>query len=574
MPVSVSSLAAEDANIVQWAFSGQYDSNVPVLIDAEEPTRYITKEKAIQLTANLTGAFEENTTVCLNIPNDIVYPILCYAIWASKCRWTGVNPGYQSVDLTHHFRTSETKYVITCEEQLEKIREAVRDCGREVEIILYSDLLKPQPAGEQTACGVHHGHCHRNQSSEFRYLHELQKTKTPESLFEALSQVDNTSIAALASTSGTTGLPKMAARTHKSHVLEAAAAQDNHAAKPYPVRRLFCTPIFHSFSTGEMAINSMRLGQPTYFIKRFDPKIFPQAILDFQITETFAPPPLIMRLVDNPDAHAQIQSLRNIYCGGAPLVPELKNRLDAIYLNNPHGPPRIAQVWGMTEGGWFTTFKYGENDSTNSVGRPIPGYEIRIVPRPDFHTTTTTDGEDNLPETGELYIRGPNLLMTCYFNNPEATADAFEDDGTTQGWLKTGDVGYISPQDGKVYLIDRCKDLIKVNGFQVSPTELENALLTLPGIADAGVVGALSGTTGEHPVAFVVRQVVHDDDDEEEEEKKGSGEDGLITKEQVKARLRRQLASYKVSMMEVVFLDALPKSITGKILRGKLRELC
>lgn len=540
MPSPVSNLLAEDANIVQWAFSGRYDSSMPVLVDAEEPSRFITKEKAIQLTANLTGAFEENSTVCLNIPNDIVYPILCYAIWASKCRWTGVNPGYKSIDLAHHFRTSQTKYVITCEEQLEKVREAVRDSGRTIEIILYTDLLKAQPAGIQTACGVHRGHRHRNTSSEFRYLHELQKTKTPESLFEALRKVDNNSIAALASTSGTTGLPKMAARTHRSHVLEAAATQDNHDAKPYHVRRLFCTPIFHSFSTGEMVINSMRLGQPTYFIKRFDDVLFPKAIQDFNITETFAPPPLLLRLVDNPTAHKQIQSLRNIYCGGAPLVPELRARIDNIYLRNPAGPPRIAQVWGMTEGGWFTTFHFGENDTTNSVGRPIRGYEMRVVPREEFKSF---EGY----ETGELYIRS-KLLMEGYFGNAQATKDSFEGE-----WLKTGDVGYI--KDGKVYLIDRCKDLIKVNGFQVSPTELESALLSSTDILDAGVVGA--GTdTSEHPVAFVVRA------------------DENVSAEQIKKRLRTQLASYKVSTMEVRFVKALPKSITGKILKVELRKLC
>ena len=195
----------------------------------------------------------------------------------------------------------------------------------------------------------------------------------------------------------------------------------------------------------------------------------------------------------------------------------------------------------MTEGGWFTTFRFGENDTTNSVGRPIAGYEMRVVPREDFKSF---EGY----ETGELQVRS-QLLMVGYLGNVQATKDSFTEDG----WLKTGDVGYIT--DGKVYLIDRCKDLIKVNGFQVSPTELESALLTSVDILDAGVVGA--GTdTSEHPVAFVVR----------------ANED--VSADHIKKRLRSQLASYKVSTMEIRFVKALPKSITGKIMKVELRKLC
>ncbi|PIA92419.1 putative 4-coumarate--CoA ligase 2 [Cercospora beticola] len=526
------------ANVVQFAFSGDYNPRQPVLIDAENPARFITKECALQLTASLTGAFPRNSTVCLAIPNDITYPVICMGIWTSQCRWTGVNPAYSTPELKHHFTVSETKYVIAGEEQLEKVRKAVQDTN--IEIILFSDLLESRPAKGQEVCAVRPNPRDDTVPHRYRCLHELQRTTTAARFYDAIDAIDPNSIASLFSTSGTTGLPKMAARPHKSLVLEAAATKDNHEAKPYQVRRLFCTPIFHAFSTGEMVINSLRLGQPTYYMKRFHPSAFPKAIEDYNITETFAPPPLILKLVEDSRSHSQIQSLRNIYSGGAPLVPELKSRLDAIYDNNPSGPPRVTQVYGMTEGGWFTTFKYDEHDTTNSIGRPIKGYEIRVVNREGFKSF---EGR----QTGELLVRGP-MLMTKYLGNQQATVDAFED-----SWLKTGDVGYIV--DGKVYLVDRCKDLIKVNGFQVSPTELENALLSSPDIADVGVVGHGSDTN-EHPVAFVV------------------GANPQVTPEEIKLRLRNQLASYKVSTLEVKFVESLPKSITGKILRTELRKLC
>ncbi|KAM3417912.1 hypothetical protein BST61_g6128 [Cercospora zeina] len=532
--------AAESANIVQWTLSGDYDLSTPVLIDAEEPTRFITKETALRLAASLTGAFEKDSTVCLAVPNDITYPIICMGIWSSQCRWTGVNPAYSVHEMKHHLSVSETSYVVTVEEQLDKVRQAVQELDRNIEIILFSDLLRRRPATEQNVCTVPPSYRACTHSHGYRSLHELQRPTSIAGFYDAIDEIDTDSTAGLFSTSGTTGLPKMAARSHKSLVLEAAATEDNHGVKPYPVRRLFCTPIFHAFSMGEMVINSLRLGLPTYYMKRFHPALFPKAIEEYNITETFAPPPLILKLVEDPGCHSQIQSLRNIYSGGAPLVPELKNRLDVIYEHNHHEPPRVTQIYGMTEGGRITTFKYEECDTTNSIGRPIQGYDVRIVEREGF---PSFEGS----HVGELLVRGP-MLMTKYFGNPHATAHAFQD-----GWLKTGDVGYIV--DGKVYLVDRCKDLIKVNGFQVSPTEVENALLSSPDVADVGVVGHGAGTS-EHPVAFVVR--AHPQ----------------VTQEEIKSHLRGQLASYKVSMLEVKFVETLPKSITGKILRTELRKLC
>jgi acyl-coenzyme A synthetase/AMP-(fatty) acid ligase len=192
----------------------------------------------------------------------------------------------------------------------------------------------------------------------------------------------------------------------------------------------------------------------------------------------------------------------------------------------------------MTEGGWYTTIKHPEVDPTNSCGRPIPGYEIRI----SDHHATEVDGH----RAGEIYVRGP-ALMRGYYGNAQATADSFDGD-----WLKTGDVGYIDA--GKVYLVDRCKDLIKVNGFQVTPAEIENALLTSPDVRDCGVVG-WGENVDEHPLAFVVPAHV------------------AATVGAIKAHLLQRLTRYKVASCEVRFVDRIPKSISGKILKKELRNI-
>lgn len=515
----------ERANLVQWTFSGDYDAEKPILIDSADPTRVITKNKALQLVASLNGAFAQDSTVCLHLANDITYPILCLAIWASKCRWTGTNPGYTAPELEHHFRVSKTKYVVTSEDKLDTVRSAVQASGTDAEIVLFSDILSEDSDIAQDHDAPEYG---------LRNLHDLLGPGTPEEMFQTIADIDTESLATLCPTSGTTGLPKMAAHTHRATVLESAATQDAHDAKPYAIRRLFCTPIFHSFSTPEMVVNSLRIGTPSYFMKRFDDNLFPKAIQDFGITEIFAPPPILLRLINNPASHAMIQSLRNIYSGGAPLVPELRAKFDALFQD----PPRITVVWGMTEGGWFTTNKYDMPDETNSCGRPIQGYEVTITQK----NATEVDGH----QAGEIYVRGP-ALMKCYFGNATASADAFDGE-----WLKTGDVGYLL--DGKVFLIDRSKDLVKVNGFQVAPAEIENALLTSADVKDCGVISA-GHDVNEHPLAFVV--LAND----------------LVTTDELKKHLRGRLASYKCSTIEIRFVREIPKSISGKILKKELRKM-
>jgi acyl-coenzyme A synthetase/AMP-(fatty) acid ligase len=531
MSIATPSPQLHCTNLVQWTFSGDYDPRKPVLIDAADPSRIVTKEIAIQLVTSLVGAFEPDSTVCLHLTNDIIYPILCLAIWANKCRWTGTNPAYTASELAHHFRVSKTKYIVTAVEQLDTIRAAVADSGDagSIKIILFSDILHNSPQD-----GISEGTA-KSATQEFSTLHDLLQSQHPEVLENAIREIDENSLATLCPTSGTTGMPKMAAHTHLATVIESAATQDHHASKPYVVRRLFCTPIFHSFSTPEMVINSIRLGIPSYFMKRFNDAKFSQAVHDFAITETFAPPPILLRLVNNPETHPLIQSLRNIYSGGAPLVQELRTQFESIF---QHEPPRISQVWGMTEGGWYTTIKHPEVDPTNSCGRPIPGYEIRI----SDHHATEVDGH----RAGEIYVRGP-ALMRGYYGNAQATADSFDGD-----WLKTGDVGYIDA--GKVYLVDRCKDLIKVNGFQVTPAEIENALLTSPDVRDCGVVG-WGENVDEHPLAFVVPAHV------------------AATVGAIKAHLLQRLTRYKVASCEVRFVDRIPKSISGKILKKELRNI-
>lgn len=510
-------------NLVDWTLSGSYDPTTPVLHDAEDPSRHVTKQDAERLISRLAGAFDAGSTVCLHLANDVTYPILVLAILACGCRWTGTNPAYTSHELVHHVKASATKYIIVSIEHLDTVKTAVAASGLNIEIVLFTDILSNGIGAESLDAG------------SLRTLHDLMQPPSKSRLQKHLKTVGIDDTAALMSTSGTTGLPKMAARSHRAMMLETAAIQDNDEQKQYGVRRLTSTPIFHAFTAPETVVNPLRLGYPTYIMKRFD-STFAQRIHDLNITETAAAPPTLKKLADTPADRHLLQSLKQVFSGGAPLAAADRDRFLRIF----NQPPRIVQVWGMTEGGWFTTFKHPETDTTGSVGRPIPGYEVRVLPN---HTMALEHGQP----VGELLVKGPQL-MSHYFGNDAATAQVF----TQNGWLETGDVGYV--EDGKVYIIDRIKDLIKVHAFQVAPAELEEALLQSPLVRDAGACAAGTGNE-EHPALFVVPR------------------DAGVTEGMVKACLAGRLASYKVKYAEVFFVDRMPRSPTGKILRKELRRM-
>ena len=417
---------------------------------------------------------------------------------------------------------------MTAPEHLPTVNEAVKCAGLGTEIIIFTDLLREHPEPLCLLNGLATDHC-----NGLRRLHDL--LYSPDDAVDLITlKLDIESVACLATTSGTTGLPKVAARSHKAMVLESVAIEDNNAQKPYQIRRLFCTPIFHAFSSAQMLIGSLRYGHLSYFMKRFD-DTYPQKLEDFCITETVAPPAMILRLVQS-DRYIQekLNSLRLLWSGGAPLADELRCKALAMFDHDV----RIVQVWGMTEGGWFTTFKYPEDDASGSVGRMIPGFEVKLN---NERASLLTNGQT----AGELVVRSEHL-MTQYFGNQDATSSAFDD-----GWLKTGDIGYV--KDGRVYLVDRLKELVKVNGWQVAPAEIEAALLTSSDVDDAAVIG-VGHDVNEHPLAFVVPSNLN------------------VDKKCIKQHLLGRLTRYKVASLEISFVTQIPKSVAGKMLKNELRR--
>lgn len=460
--------------------------------------------------------------------NDVLYPILFLAIVASGATWTGTNPAYTKHELAKHLTATGATYIITDDVCCVVAVEAAAQSNSPAEVLLFQDLLdcdsNAGPYAPGQICG---------QNAATPLAHYIQNDTAPGTLRHPRPDQPKP-YAALMSTSGTSGQPKIAARTQQALLWESRAIEGGSEKKSYPIRRLICTPVFHAFSLMMAVINALRYGHPSYIMKRFDDS-FCQKVFDLEITEITASPGLLSRLSTMKQPTGLLLSnLRLIWCGGTHLTEALRSSTLRMFRN----PPLMVQVWGMTEGGWFTTFSYPENDTTGSVGRLIEGWELEMVARPELRT-----GYEH--PVGELYVRGPQL-MSGYYRDASATDAAL--DG---GWLRTGDVGYV--KDGKVYVVDRTKDLIKVNGFQVSPAELEDAILRHPSIKDCAVLKSGTGVA-EHPVAWLVARSLPPSEDE------------------VRQHMYRFLTRYKVSRCRMIFLERIPRGATGKVLRDALRD--
>ena len=460
----------------------------------------------------------------------ILYPVIVLAILGSSCEWTGTNPAYTSAELAHHFTKSRTRYVITDRAYLDAVTSAIDLSEQDVQVILFTDILSERPVEENG--------CRENRARSFRTLHDLLTADDETTLRKRLQAISIDSPATVMSTSGTTGLPKMIQRSHRSLVMETRLIGADHFEKPYQVRRLYCTAMFHAYSFPEMVINTLRLGIPSYYMRRFD-ATFARKVRMFGVTETFTVPAILLRITELAEEDAlerlHLQSLRTVFCAAAPLTSHLRGSFLKLLDDRS---ARVVQGWGMTEAGWVTKFFYPEHDDTGSVGRMLPGYEICVD---TMSRVQIPSGQ----QAGELLVKGLQQT-TKYKESLDGAEEGFDDE-----WLRTGDVGYV--ENGKVYLMDRAKDIIKVNGWAVSSAELEAVLHEMPAILDAAALSC-GTSTDEHAAIFVVAR------------------DSALSEADIMRHLLDRVARFKVATSEIHLVTSIPRNASGKILRNALRK--
>nr|BAJ99388.1 predicted protein [Hordeum vulgare subsp. vulgare] len=338
--------------------------------------------------------------------------------------------------------------------------------------------------------------------------------------------------------SGTTGRVKAVALPHRSFIAQAAGFHARRAeSRKVNERTLMGAPMFHSMGFF-FALNGLAQGQTTVVMTGAATRAGLRGVLEaaqrWEVTEIMAAPPVVLGMTKD---RCRMTSLARVICGGAPLPGSVAEQFRRRF---PHVD--LCMGYGSTEaGGISLMIDRDECSRVGSTGRISHNVEAKIV---DIVT-----GEP-LPvgRKGELCVRGPSI-MTGYVGDDEANAAAFD----SEGWLKTGDLCYID-QDGYLFVVDRLKELIKYKAYQVAPAELELVLHSLPEIVDAAVMPYPHEEAGEIPMALVVRQP-------------GS----KVTEAQVMEHVAKQVAPYK-KVRKVVFVDSIPKSPAGKILRRQLSD--
>lgn len=338
--------------------------------------------------------------------------------------------------------------------------------------------------------------------------------------------------AVLIFTSGTAGAPRAAALSHGN--LRASIRQTQTAGDVTADDVIFgVLPLFHIFGLNIVMTLGLAVGATVMLVERFNPRSSADSIRTGGVTVVPGVPAMWTAFADLEGLPAEsFAHVRIALSGAAPLPVTVFRRFHERF------GVEIAEGYGLTETAATVTTSLGHPIRPGSVGRALDGVDVRLV---------NADGDALVGDIGEVWVRGPNVFHG-YYGDPAASAAVLHD-----GWLLTGDMA-TADDDGFVYLVDRAKDLVIVSGFNVFPAEVEHVLAAHPAVAEAGVVGVEHHRTGEAVKAYVVRQPGADVDE------------GTLIE-----HCLDHLARYKCPTT-VVFVEELPRSDTGKLVRRRLDD--
>ena len=351
--------------------------------------------------------------------------------------------------------------------------------------------------------------------------------------YDGESRAADEDLAVLLYTSGTTGRPKGAMLSHRALLtnLDQLGGID-----PPVVARddvvLLVLPLFHVYGLNAGLGMTAAAGATGVLADRFDPVETLTLVREQQVTNIIGAPPMFVAWSMLPDLRDSLGSVRLAVSGAAPLPPEVLSRvLESTGC-------QVYEGYGLTETSpVLTTTLCSDAPKPGSIGRPIPGVELRL--------TDDTGDEVDDDDPGEIVVRGANVF-TGYWPDGAGGPDA-------NGWFHTGDVAY-ADRDGDLFLVDRIRELILVSGFNVYPREVEDVIATHPDVAEAAVIGVPHPYTGETVRALVVPRPGVD-----------------LDPDSVIAHAAARLARFKCPT-SVEIVSELPHSATGKVAKGKLRS--
>jgi long-chain acyl-CoA synthetase len=465
--------------------------------------------------------------VALSCPNLPWFPIAYYGILKAGAVVVPINVLLKPREIAYHLKDSDAVALIvfegTADLPLAAMARAACDeaqCRNLLVMTLAPDAPSPVDGAQS--------------------LSQAIRTVDPAPFETRRRRMDDTAV--ILYTSGTTGHPKGAELTHANMLLNAAASRDMYLPAIlgglHQEVALVTLPLFHSTAQTCLMNAGLLNGFRLVLMPRFDPVAVLDVMEREQVGLWIGVPTMYWALLHHVksagiDPSGVAKHLRICASGGAAMPLEVMREFESLF------GVRILEGYGLSETSPVACFNQLHRPTKpGTVGQPIFGVEVRVVDEDDRFLA--------MGETGEIVIRGPNI-MKGYYNRPEATEEVMR-----HGWFHTGDIGAIDA-DGYVAIVDRKKDMIIRGGFNVYPREIEEVMLTHPAVALAAVVGVPDERLGEEVKAFVVRRNAAD-----------------ITADALIDWCREQMAAYKYPRT-IEFRDALPISPTGKILKRELK---
>ena len=484
-------------------------------------------------TGLLSKGFSAGDRLAVYLQNVPQFLVCMVGAWKAGGVMVSINPMSRVRELTYLLKDSGAKVLVCLEALYDEIaRDVVPDTS--VELVLTTSELEYQSRNDER---LFKGLTRQRYdgTTDFSELLQQHRGSVPPAV-----QLGSDDVAFLTYTSGTTGVPKGAMNTHRNVVFTAAVYRD--CVRFGPGGSVFgIAPLFHITGLiGHIAV-SFLVPMPLVLAYRFEPQVVLDALLEHRPTYTIGAITAFNALLNSPQfTKDHFSSLTSVYSGGAAISPTAEKGFLAAtgrQVHNAYGLTETTSPMTLTPFG--SPSPVDPTSGALSVGLPVPNTIVRIQGE---------EGEDlPLGEIGEIVAEGPQVVAG-YWGKPEETAASLPG-----GALKSGDVGFMNPE-GWIFIVDRKKDMINASGYKVWPREVEDVLAEHPAVRESAVVGVPDEKRGETVKAFVSL-------------KPGA----TVTPDELIAHCKQRMAAYKYPR-QVVIIDELPKTVTGKILRRELRD--